>query len=134
MDRKRSILITGFVSTLVLPYLLRSTVLTVQSRCSLGGAGHSLALEFAARGMRVFATARSTKNLSALEEKGIEVYALDVTNADSIAALKEEIVKRTGGTLDILFNNAGTSMSYSNSDLGEMFRPQKYSYTSLNKH
>lgn len=81
------------------------------SRCSLGGVGHALALEFAAHGMRVFATARSTGSLSTLEDKGIETFALDVTNLASIAALRNEIVKRTGGKLDMLFNNAGTSTS-----------------------
>jgi 1-acylglycerone phosphate reductase len=60
--------------------------------------------------MRVFATARSTKSLSQLEAKGIETFALDVTSADSIAALKAEITKQTGGKLDMLFNNAGISM------------------------
>jgi 1-acylglycerone phosphate reductase len=70
--------------------------------------GNALALEFAAHGMRVFATARSTASLSTLEDKGIETFALDVTNAASIAALRDEIVKRTGGKLDMLFNNAGT--------------------------
>jgi 1-acylglycerone phosphate reductase len=73
--------------------------------------GHALALEFAAHGMRVFATARSTGSLSTLEDKGIETFALDVTNLASIAALRNEIVKRTGGKLDMLFNNAGTSTS-----------------------
>lgn len=43
---------------------------------------------------------------------GIETFALDVTNVASIAALRDEIVKRTGGKLDMLFNNAGTSMSH----------------------
>ncbi|KAK5806997.1 hypothetical protein VI817_001255 [Penicillium citrinum] len=85
---KRSILITG---------------------CSRGGVGNALALEFAAHGMRVFATARSTGSLSNLEDMGIETFALDVTNAASIAALRDEIVKRTGGKLDMLFNNAGTT-------------------------
>lgn len=60
--------------------------------------------------MRVFATARSTKSLSQLEAKGIEVLPLDVTSAASIATLKAEITKRTGGKLEMLFNNAGTSM------------------------
>ncbi|PVH78201.1 NAD(P)-binding protein [Cadophora sp. DSE1049] len=83
---KRSVLITG---------------------CSVGSSGHALAIEFANRGMRVFATARSTKSLSQLEAKGIETFALDVTSADSIAALKAEITKQTGGKLDMLFNNAG---------------------------
>ncbi|EED22259.1 short-chain dehydrogenases/reductase, putative [Talaromyces stipitatus ATCC 10500] len=84
---KRSILITG---------------------CSQGGAGNALALEFAAQGLRVFATARSLNSMSNLSEKGIETLVLDVTVPESILALKEEIVKRTGGTLDILYNNAGS--------------------------
>ncbi|KAH9204002.1 hypothetical protein DL95DRAFT_499165 [Leptodontidium sp. 2 PMI_412] len=83
---KRSILITG---------------------CSAGGAGHALALEFAAKGMRVFATARSTKSLAKLAANGIEVLPLEVTSAESIASLKSEIERRTGGVLDMLFNNAG---------------------------
>ncbi|KAL2801030.1 hypothetical protein BJX66DRAFT_331215 [Aspergillus keveii] len=84
---KRSILITG---------------------CSHGGAGNALALEFAARGLRVFATARSLKSIANLAESGIETLALDVTDRESIAAVKTEISKRTGGTLDMLYNNAGT--------------------------
>ncbi|KAK7402895.1 hypothetical protein QQX98_011345 [Neonectria punicea] len=74
--------------------------------CSEGGAGHALALRFAAQGFRVVATARSTKSPSLLEEKGIETFTLDVTRLESISALKTEVTKRTGGKLDILFNNA----------------------------
>jgi 1-acylglycerone phosphate reductase len=85
---KRSILVTG---------------------CSQGGAGNALALEFVSRGFRVFATARSLKSMTNLEEKGIETLTLDVTAPESIAALKTEISKRTGGKLDMLFNNAGMS-------------------------
>ncbi len=60
--------------------------------------------------MHVFATARSTKSLAQLEAKGIEVLPLEITSAESIAALKIEVTKRTGGKLNMLFNNAGTSM------------------------
>jgi 1-acylglycerone phosphate reductase len=70
-----------------------------------------LALEFAARGFRVFATARSLKTLGNLAEKGIETLTLDVTKPESIANLKTEIATRTGGSLDILFNNAGACKS-----------------------
>jgi 1-acylglycerone phosphate reductase len=59
--------------------------------------------------MRVFATARSTKSLSQLEAEGIEVLPLEVTSAESIATLKAEVSKRSGGKLDMLFNNAGMS-------------------------
>ena len=70
-----------------------------------------MALEFAARGLRVFATARSVESMSNLPEIGIETLALDVTVSESITALKDEISKRTGGTLDYLYNNAGSSKS-----------------------
>ncbi|KAJ4178139.1 hypothetical protein NW755_013416 [Fusarium falciforme] len=86
-QQKRSVLITG---------------------CSQGGAGNALALEFAAKGYRVFATARSQKTLGNLREKGIETLVLDVTDPDSIRALAVEIASRTQGSLDMLINNAGT--------------------------
>lgn len=73
-----------------------------------------MALEFAAQGLRVFATARSLDSMSNLSQSGIETFVLDVTVPESILALKEDITKRTGGTLDILYNNAGSSkFSYS---------------------
>ncbi|KAK1501655.1 oxidoreductase [Colletotrichum tamarilloi] len=75
--------------------------------CSQGGVGNTLALAFAAQGLRVFATARSLKSVANLTEKGIETLTLDVTSSESIATVKEEISRRTGGTLDILYNNAG---------------------------
>ncbi|KXH40016.1 oxidoreductase [Colletotrichum nymphaeae SA-01] len=75
--------------------------------CSQGGVGNTLALAFAAQGLRVFATARSLKSVANLTEKGIETLTLDVTSSESIVTVKEEISRRTGGTLDILYNNAG---------------------------
>ncbi|KAH7124432.1 hypothetical protein EDB81DRAFT_765793 [Dactylonectria macrodidyma] len=83
------------------------------SGCSEGGAGHALALGFAAQGFRVFATARSTKSLALLQEKDIEILTLDVTQPESISALKTEIIKRTEGKLDVLFNNAGSNATAS---------------------
>lgn len=50
--------------------------------------------------------------MSNLEEKGIETFILDVTKPESIATLKEEVVRLTGGTLDVLFNNAGARTSF----------------------
>lgn len=74
--------------------------------CS-SGIGHSLAREFKARGLRVFATARKTNSISDLATLGIETLSLEVTNKASIEALKDEIASRTDGSLDILVNNAG---------------------------
>lgn len=90
---------------------IRATSLTLY-RCSQGSAGNALALEFASKGYRVFATARSLKSLGNLQEKGIEILTLDVTDPESISALKTELISRTGGSLDILFNNAGARKSH----------------------
>jgi NAD(P)-dependent dehydrogenase (short-subunit alcohol dehydrogenase family) len=60
----------------------------------------------------VFATARSLKTLSNLSAAGIEVFTLDVTSQESIAALKAEIASLTDGKLDVLYNNAGVCKSY----------------------
>lgn len=109
--QKRTVLITGYASIFPHSQMLFTDIKTHNS-CSAGGSGHALALEFAARGLRVFATARSRASLVDLEGKGIETFALDVTKTESITALKDEITKHTGGKLDILFNNAGTSFVF----------------------
>ncbi|EEY15364.1 oxidoreductase [Verticillium alfalfae VaMs.102] len=75
---------------------------------SQGGSGNALALEFAKKGYRVFATARSLRTLTNLTENGIETLTVDVTDFESLVSLRDEIAGRTGGKLDILFNNAGT--------------------------
>jgi 1-acylglycerone phosphate reductase len=84
----------------------------ILTRCSEGGAGNSLALEFASQGCRVFATARSLKSISNLSAAGIEVFTLDVTSQESIDELKAEITNLTNGKLDVLYNNAGVRKSY----------------------
>lgn len=55
-----------------LRFALLSTSGLIVTRCSQGGEGNALALEFASKGFRVFATARSQKTLPNLREKGIE--------------------------------------------------------------
>ena len=41
-----------------------------------------------------------------LDTLGIETIRLDVTIEESIISLRDEISQRTGGSLDILVNNA----------------------------
>ena len=82
---KRSILITG---------------------CS-SGIGLCAAEGLQARGYRVFATARKMADVEMLTAKGLEALQLDLADSASIQAAMEEILARTGGTLDALFNNAG---------------------------
>ena len=46
------------------------------------------------------------ETMKELEVLGIETLHLEVTSEESIVSLHDEISKRTGGTLDILVNNA----------------------------
>lgn len=59
----------------------------------------------AGRGWRVFATARTPDDLAALGAQGVEALPLDYCDEDSIHACAGEVLRRTGGTLDALFNN-----------------------------
>jgi 1-acylglycerone phosphate reductase len=88
----------------------RKTVLI--TGCAPGGIGHALAVGFHARGLRVFATARRTEQLSSLSENGIEILPLVVDNDDSILACKASIEKLTKGRgLDYL-GESSSKVSY----------------------
>jgi 1-acylglycerone phosphate reductase len=78
----------------------RQTVLI--TGCAPGGIGHSLALAFHARGLRVFATARKTGQLTSLAEKGIETLAMVVDDDESVVQCLDAVQTRTGGRLDYL--------------------------------
>ncbi|QPC85651.1 SDR family oxidoreductase [Mesorhizobium sp. NBSH29] len=69
------------------------------------GIGAHCARALKADGWRVFATARKPADISALHADGIESLYLDYSEPESIAALVHEILTRTGGTLDALYNN-----------------------------
>jgi NAD(P)-dependent dehydrogenase (short-subunit alcohol dehydrogenase family) len=85
MNHTRTILITG---------------------CSSGIGAHC-ARALKADGWRVFATARKPEDIAALKAEGIETFYLDYREPESIAALVEDVLKASGGTLDALFNNGG---------------------------
>lgn len=76
--------------------------------CSDGSLGSSLAIALAPT-RRVFATARSPSKLSAMEAADIETLSLDVLSSDSIAACVASVRSLTGGSLDMLINNAGNT-------------------------
>ena len=68
--------------------------------------GNSLTDAAVFPGFRVFAASRKLETMEELAKEGIETLVLDITSDESIASAKDEIVKRTGGSLDILVNNA----------------------------
>ncbi|PMR75186.1 SDR family NAD(P)-dependent oxidoreductase [Billgrantia endophytica] len=73
--------------------------------CS-SGIGHAAAHALVQRGWRVFATARRREDLDRLRGEGLEALPLELMSSESIAACVDEVLDRTGGCLDALFNNA----------------------------
>lgn len=73
--------------------------------CS-SGIGLCVAKGLAGRGHRVFATARKPEDVKRLQSVWLESLRLDLNDSASIRSAVEEILERTGGTLDALFNNA----------------------------
>lgn len=74
--------------------------------CS-SGIGLATAEGLRAAGWRVFATCRKTEDVARLTGLGFESFQLDVNSSDSIHTALRDVLIRSGGTLDALFNNAG---------------------------
>jgi NAD(P)-dependent dehydrogenase (short-subunit alcohol dehydrogenase family) len=72
--------------------------------CS-SGIGLDAARGLKARGWRVFATCRQEADCERLRGEGLESFRLDYADEASIAEAVAETLRRTGGTLDALFNN-----------------------------
>lgn len=90
--------------------VLKKTVLI--TGCSTGGIGWAMAKNFHQRGFYVFATARNLSKTAELAElSDIEVLELDVTVPKTIAQCKKIVAERTGGSLDVLVNNAGVEFN-----------------------
>jgi NAD(P)-dependent dehydrogenase (short-subunit alcohol dehydrogenase family) len=72
--------------------------------CS-SGIGLCVARGLRSRGWRVFASARKPEDVARLAGEGLESLPLDLDDSASIAAAVDEVLLRTQGTLDALFNN-----------------------------
>ncbi len=92
--------------------------------CS-SGIGLCVAEGLRAAGWRVFATARKTADVDMLKAKGLEALRLDLADSASIRGAVEEVLLRTGGTLDALFNNGAYGQAGAVEDLRrEVLREQ----------
>ena len=87
--------------------------------CS-SGIGYATAERLAARGWKVYATARRLESIAPLEERGCKLLALDVTDEGSMRQAVAE-VERAEGAVGVLVNNAG----YSQSGAVETVSPEK---------
>ena len=72
--------------------------------CS-SGIGLGVAEGLKDRGYRVFASARKLTDVDRLSSAGLESLQLDLVDPVSIRTAVDDILGRTGGTLDALFNN-----------------------------
>ncbi len=83
MREKKSVLITG---------------------CS-SGIGYYCAKALKNDGYRVFATVRKDSDLQRVKKEGFEAYLLDLNDTQSIQKALYDILEKTDGKLDVLFNN-----------------------------
>jgi NAD(P)-dependent dehydrogenase (short-subunit alcohol dehydrogenase family) len=92
--------------------------------CS-SGIGRCVARGLAARGYRVFASARRQEDIEHLRAEGFTSLQLDLADSGSIAAAVNEVLTRTGGQLYALFNNGAYGQPGAVEDLSrEVLRQQ----------
>lgn len=84
--------------------------------CS-SGIGASAARLLRGRNWRVFPTARRLEDVAELKAQGFEAFLLDYENEATIQAALGEILERSGGRLDALFNNGAYAVPCALEDL-----------------
>lgn len=94
--------------------MMRRTILI--TGCS-SGIGLDAARRLTGRGWRVFATCRKTGDCARLRAEGLESLPLDLASDGSIAAAVDEVLGRTDGRLDALFNNGAFAIPGAVEDL-----------------
>lgn len=101
--------------------------------CS-SGIGLCVAKALLQRGYRVFATARKEKDVVKLNSIGLESLQLDLDDSQSIQSAVKEILERTNGTLDALFNNGAYGQAGAIEDLSRDVLRQQFETNVLGWH
>lgn len=92
--------------------------------CS-SGIGAFCARALNAKNWRVFATVRREEDREPLERDGIETFVMDYTDLESVHRLVDDVLAKSGGTLDALFNNGAYGQTAAVEDLtAETLRAQ----------
>lgn len=84
--------------------------------CS-SGIGHDAAHGLAKRGWRVLATCRQQADCDRLQGEGLESFPLDYASESSLSAAMDQVMARTGGRLDALYNNGAFAIPGAVEDL-----------------
>lgn len=113
---------------------MRSILITGSS----SGIGLDAARALHVRGWRVFATCRQEADCARLRAEGLESFRLDYADEASIAEAVAEVVARTGGTLDALYNNGAFACPGAVEDLPrgalrEIFETNLFGYHDLTR-
>ena len=70
------------------------------------GIGASAAAELRDKGFTVYAVARRVERMADLQDRGVQTFAMDVTDDASMVAGVDRVLDEQGG-LDLLVNNSG---------------------------
>jgi 3-oxoacyl-[acyl-carrier protein] reductase len=90
----------------------RLTARSVLVTGAASGVGLEIARIFHAEGALVFATGRNRANLDGVLEEAdrMIIRELDVTNEPQCESVVNELLRETGGAIDVLVNNAGATI------------------------
>lgn len=84
--------------------------------CS-SGIGYDTAHRFKKMGWQVLATCRHAKDVKRLEKEGLESFIIDYEDEATIHKGFDEALKRSGGKIDVLFNNGAYGIPCAVEDL-----------------
>ena len=94
--------------------------------CSHDGIGYATAKYLKELGHRVFASARQQKDVDALIVEGFETYLINVNNYEQVDVALQDILLKTNGTLDAVFNNAGYGQAGALEDIDTKYLKEQF--------
>ena len=102
--------------------------------CSHYGIGYATAKHLKELGHRVFASARQQKDVDALIAEGFETYLIDVNNYEQVDIAFQDILTKTNGTLDAIFNNAGYGQAGALEDIDTKYLKKQFETNVFSLH
>ncbi|MFK5912780.1 MAG: SDR family oxidoreductase [Woeseiaceae bacterium] len=111
--------------------MIQKTILI--TGCSTG-IGLCVAQALQKRNYRVFATARKMDDVEKLNSIGLESLQLELDSSTSIQSAMSEILKRTNGKLDALFNNGAYGQAGALEDISRDVLRQQFETNVLGWH